>query len=78
MKIYVVKVRFKKIEDWTSINISQEAYKTLEEAIEFCKSRMNKEERKKHEYLVKHNYMTNFYFYTKNYIYTIKELNIKE
>ena len=78
MKIYIVISRFKKIEDWTNTNISQEAYKTLEEAIDFCKSKMNNEEIERHDFLLKHNYINNFYFDTKNYIYTIKELNVKE
>lgn len=39
MKIYIVISRFKKIEDWTNTNISQEAYKTLEEAMDFLENR---------------------------------------
>lgn len=49
MEIFIVISRCKRIKDFTSVGVSQECYKTMEQAIEFCKSKLNKEELEIHE-----------------------------
>ncbi len=75
-EIYVIESIYTKSNDFTSVGISTECYTDLEKAIEFCKSRMTKEEIEKYENAVKRNLQNRFEFYTKNYIYYIKFLRI--
>lgn len=77
MEIYLVITRVKKNKDWTSIGINQECYKTMEQAIEFCKSRLSKEELERHEKAYKRGLVSWYEFDSKNYEYRIKVLNLK-
>ena len=54
-EIFVVICRNKNREDWTTVGVSQECYKDIEKAIEFCRGRLNKEELEKHDKLIKKN-----------------------
>lgn len=76
MKIYIVMSRFKQLTDFTSVRVSQECYETEEQAIEFCKSRLNKEELEKHERLLKKRMINKYEFDSKDYEYKIEILKV--
>lgn len=76
-EIYIVICKNKNIADFTGVNVSQECYKTKEQAIAFCISRMNEEEIEKYEKALARGLISWYEFDTKNYIYTIKVLNLK-
>ena len=73
-EIYVVEVFYKSN---GSTAISQECYDTQEKAIEFCKSRLNKEELELTEKAQKRGLARWFEFFGKDYSYEIKVLSLK-
>ncbi len=75
-EIYVIESVFNKGQDWTSVGISTECYTDLEKAVDFCKSRMNKEELERYENAVNRGLQNRFEFFTKDYTYYIKFLRI--
>ena len=77
MEIYLVITRCKRIKEWTAIGINQECYKTKEQAIEFCKSRLSKEELEMHEKAYRRGLVSWYEFDSKDYEYRIKVLNLK-
>ena len=76
-EIYIVICNNKNVVDFTGVSVSQECYKTKEQAIAFCKSRMNKEEIEKYEKALARGLTSWYEFDTKNYIYTVKVLSLK-
>lgn len=76
-EIYIVICNNKNVVDFTEVNVSQECYKTKEQAIAFCKSRMNEEEIEKYEKALARGLISWYEFDTKDYIYTIKVLSLK-
>lgn len=77
MEIFIVISRCKGIKDFTSVGVSQECYKTMEQAIEFCKSKLNKEELEIHEKQLKRGLINWYEFDSKDYYYEIKVLSLK-
>lgn len=73
-EIYVVEVFYKSN---GSTAISQECYDDKEKAIEFCKSRLNKEELELTEKAQKRGFASWFEFFGKDYSYEIKVLSLK-
>ena len=76
-EVYIVICNNKNVVDFTGGSVSQECYKTKEEAIKFYKSRMNKEEIEKHEKALARGLISWYEFDTKNYIYAVKVLSLK-
>lgn len=75
--IYVVISRCKNRDDYTSISVSQECYTSIQEAIDFCKSKLTKEELEKHKKQIDRGLIHWYEFDNENYDYQIKVLNIK-
>lgn len=73
-EIYVVEVVFRKNGE---IKVNQECYDDKEKAIEFCKSRLNKEELELTEKAQKRGFASWFEFFGKDYDYKIKVLSLK-
>ena len=76
-EIFIIICRNKNREDWTTVGVSQECYKDIEKAIEFCRGRLNKEELEKHDKLIKKNMIQWYEFDSKDYVYEIKVLSLK-
>ena len=77
MEVYLVITRCKRIKEWTAIGINQGCYKTKEQAIEFCKSRLNEEEVERYEKAYRRGLVSWYEFDSKDYEYRIKVLNLK-
>lgn len=77
MEIYIVISNNTKIKDFTSIGVSQECYKTKEQAIEFCESRLTEQEILKNRNAKRRNLQSWYEFFGKDTIYEIKILNLK-
>lgn len=73
-EIYIVEVIYRSNGNTT---VSQECYDTQEKAIEFCKSRLNKEELELTEKAQKRGLANWYEFFGKNYDYKIKVLSLK-
>ena len=76
-EIFIVITKNKNLQDFTSVNVSQECYSNKEEAINFCKSRMNAEELEKYQKALDRGLISWFEFDTKNYVYYIKVLSLR-
>ena len=76
MEIYIVMCMNTKIKDFTSLNVSSTCYKEMEDAIEFCESRLTEEEKLKNRNAKKRNLQNWYEFFSKDYIYEIKILNL--
>ena len=76
MKVYVVTSRFKKLNDFTSIGVSQECYTDIDKAIEFCESRLTESERDTRNKQLKRKLIEWYEFDSKDYEYRIKELKV--
>lgn len=77
MEIYIVVSRNNRIKDFTSVGVSQECYKTKEQAIKFCKSRLNKEELEEDTKMKNRNLKNWYEFDSRTCHYEIKILNLK-
>lgn len=76
-EVYIVICRNKNFEDWTCIDVSQECYSNKEQAINFCKSRMNKEEVERYEKTLARGLISWYEFDTRKYEYRIKVLELE-
>lgn len=77
MEIYIVMCRNVNIKDFTSFNVSSTSYKTKEQAVKFCESRLTEEEKLKNKNAKKRNLQNWYEFFSKDYIYEIKILNLE-
>ena len=76
MEIYVVISRCKRIQDFTSLGISQECYKTKKQAIEFCESKLTKQEIEENKKAKNRNLKSWYEFDSQDYSYEIKVLKV--
>lgn len=74
-EIYVVYVE--SLKNWAGIEISQECYKEKEQAIDFIKTRLTKEELEKNLKAQKRGLQSWYEFFGKNYIYNVKVLSLR-
>ena len=76
MEIYVVISRYKGRTDFTSVKVSQECYKELEDAVNFCESRLTEEEILENKKAKNRNLKHWFEYDSKDYYYEIRILNL--
>lgn len=77
MEIYIVICKSNMDLKFTGVKVSQECYKTKEDAIEFVESRLTPEEIERNK-IVKKRLLKNWYeFDSKSHSYEIKVLNLK-
>lgn len=75
--IYIIIIRNKHNMDFTSIAISSECYTKMKDAINFCKSKLTKQELALHQKQIDRGLIHWFEFDSKDYEYRIKVLDVK-